>query len=301
MTHHHGLRSVTVDDLQRLDRGFHEAFRRGRSDDLEVIGYGEVSAIVAWPTPAGTAVCKRLPPIADRASLIRYEALLRDYLAALEAAGVSVVPTSIASVPQSDGSLGAYVLQPLVDEADLVTNALRQADPSRAASIFDEVFEAIESVAGTGVGLDAQLSNWAIPSGKLVYLDVTTPLLRDEAGRHRLDTALFLASLPWALRRLTERFLVDSLIDAYFSVRTVIVDLLGNLIKERHRAWIPLGIARANLRVERAITVEEVERYYRQNALMWEALLRLRRIDRAWQIKVRRRPYPFLLPGKIER
>jgi len=132
-------------------------------------------------------------------------------------------------------------------------------------------------------------------------LDVTTPLLRDEAGRHRLDTALFLASLPWALRRLTERFLVDSLIDAYFSVRTVIVDLLGNLIKERHRAWIPLGIARANLRVEQAITVEEVERYYRQNALMWEALLRLRRIDRAWQIKVRRRPYPFLLPGKIER
>jgi hypothetical protein len=34
---------------------------------------------------------------------------------------------------------------------------------------------------------------------------------------------------------------------------------------------------------------------------MWGLLQRLRRIDRSWQRRVRRRQYPFLLPGKVER
>jgi hypothetical protein len=32
-----------------------------------------------------------------------------------------------------------------------------------------------------------------------------------------------------------------------------------------------------------------------------ELLQRLRRADRWWQRTVRRRPYPFLLPGRIDR
>jgi len=301
VTHHHGLQSVVVGDLADLDRRFHDAFRRGDPGDLDVIGYGEISAIVRWPTPAGAAACKRLPPFVDGASLARYEKLLDDYLSALEDTGTSIVPTSLASVPQADGSLGGYLLQPLLDESDLLINVLRRADVSGAAAIFDRIFETIEHVVGAGIGLDAQLSNWATPAGTLVYFDVTTPLLRDERGRHRLDTEIFLASLPWALRGLAERFLVDSIVDAYFSVRTVILDLLGNLIKERHQTWIPLGIECANRRLDNPLSVSEVERYYRRNALMWEVLLRLRRVDRAWQINVRKRPYLFLLPGRIER
>jgi hypothetical protein len=34
---------------------------------------------------------------------------------------------------------------------------------------------------------------------------------------------------------------------------------------------------------------------------MWEILLRLRRADRWWQRTVRRRGYPFLLPGPVDR
>jgi hypothetical protein len=35
-----------------------------------------------------------------------------------------------------------------------------------------------------------------------------------------------------------------------------------------------------------------------QRAALWQAL---RRLDRWWKLRVRRRPYPFLLPEKIER
>ena len=51
----------------------------------------------------------------------------------------------------------------------------------------------------------------------------------------------------------------------------------------------------------RLISEEEVRRYYRSDARLWEALLRLRRLDRAWCRHVRRRTYPFLLPAKVER
>jgi hypothetical protein len=34
---------------------------------------------------------------------------------------------------------------------------------------------------------------------------------------------------------------------------------------------------------------------------MWALLQRARRVDRAWQRHVRRRPYPFLLPGPVDR
>jgi hypothetical protein len=44
-----------------------------------------------------------------------------------------------------------------------------------------------------------------------------------------------------------------------------------------------------------------VRRYYRSDARLWGVLLRIRRLDRAWQRHVRRRSYPFLLPQRIER
>jgi hypothetical protein len=34
---------------------------------------------------------------------------------------------------------------------------------------------------------------------------------------------------------------------------------------------------------------------------MYALIQRLRRLDRAWQRRVRRRPYPFLLPGPVAR
>ena len=44
-----------------------------------------------------------------------------------------------------------------------------------------------------------------------------------------------------------------------------------------------------------------MRRVYASDARLWEVLLRLRRLDRAWQRRVRRREYPFLLPGRIDR
>jgi hypothetical protein len=149
--------------------------------------------------------------------------------------------------------------------------------------------------------LDAQISNWAWVDGSIVYFDVTTPLLRDGDDEDRLDTDIFLASLPWMLRGFVDRFMVRGIIDEYFDVRITILNALANLYKERLVELLPLGLELANERLEQPLTAEEIRRYYAKDARMWEFLQRLRRADQWWQRHIRRRPYPFLLPGRVER
>jgi len=151
------------------------------------------------------------------------------------------------------------------------------------------------------VGLDGQLANWARVEGEWVYLDVTTPLLRDDGGRDRLDADVFLAMLPGILRGLVKRFLLHAITATYFDLRTVALDLLGNLHKERLAEHVAAGVDVANRRLERPLSVREVRSYYARDARLWAWLLWLRRADRWWHLRVRKRVYPFLLPGRIER
>lgn len=51
---------------------------------------------------------------------------------------------------------------------------------------------------------------------------------------------------------------------------------------------------------QQPLTEQQVHRYYRSDARLWATLLRLRRLDRAWRRRTGR-PYPFLLPRRIER
>jgi hypothetical protein len=54
----------------------------------------------------------------------------------------------------------------------------------------------------------------------------------------------------------------------------------------------------ANPALEHPLTADDVSRYFRQDKLLWALMQRLRLADRAWQRRVRRRPYPLLLPPR---
>jgi hypothetical protein len=53
--------------------------------------------------------------------------------------------------------------------------------------------------------------------------------------------------------------------------------------------------------LDRPLTGSEVRADYRSDARRWALMLGLRRLDRFWQHRVRRRTYPFLLPERIAR
>jgi hypothetical protein len=103
------------------------------------------------------------------------------------------------------------------------------------------------------------------------------------------------------LRPLVRHFLLEGILAPYFTPRSSTLDLLANLHREALGTWVPVGVELANERLDTDITVEEAGHHYRRDARLWRLLQRLRRLDRFWQRNIRRRPYPFLLPGRIPR
>ncbi|MDX1621542.1 MAG: DUF6206 family protein [Nitriliruptorales bacterium] len=167
--------------------------------------------------------------------------------------------------------------------------------------MLDEIVEVSLHAIGPHVGLDCQVSNWALVDGQVCYLDVGTPMLRDASGRDRLDIAILATSVPWVLRPLTVRVVGPQLLAPYHDPRRALLDAAGNLIRERLDRWIGPFLERANHRLDRELTAPEVHRFYRWNARTYAALQAVRKLDRAWQSRVRHRPYGFLLPEHIER
>jgi hypothetical protein len=292
--------SISTDALEGLEREVKRALETGDDTQLSVLGYGEISVVVALELGTERYACKRLPPMASRVAFEAFRALFDEYIERLEEAGTKVVPTELVGLEVPTGVV-AYFVQPRVEADLLLPRWLGAASSDDALALFAQLLDRIEAVISTEVGLDAQLSNWVLQGGEPVCLDVGTPMLRTAAGADRLDLEMHLASLPWALRGAVRRFMAKEIFDTYFDARTAVLDLLGNMHKERLERLLPAFLDLANKRFEPALSAEEVQRYYRSDALMWEALLRLRRVDRWWQRSVRGRSYPFLLPGDVAR
>ena len=293
--------TLTDDQLMALETAIEEAFASGDHSHLTVLGYGEVSSVIAWPGVDGRVACKRLPVFTDRERFEAYRRCSSEYLARLAERGVEVVTTEVRAIDKPGGQVAGYCLQPVLP-AETLGPRVFAASPARAPTLFATLLEHIVQCVSPTLGLDGQLSNWAIDaSGRPVYLDVSTPLMRDRAGREALDTDLFLSSLPFALRPLVKRFMLQGILATYYRTRSIVIDFLANLYKEKLDHLVPELLGPANAAIEPAIDADEVRRYYRDDARTWALLQRLRRLDRGWQRKVRRRPYPFILPGPIER
>ena len=200
--------SLAAADLDALDALMTRAFATGDASRLDVLGYGEMTTVVAFASGGKRYACKRLPPFATAQDADRYAAL---------------------------------------------------------------------------------------------FLDVTTPMLKDEAGRDRLDTELFLAAVPPPVRPLFRRYVVHQVIDKYHDPRGVALDLIANLIKEGQEHRIAPFLQAANRRLAQPLDQTEVRRYYEGDARVWTAWQAMRRVDRFVRTRLLRKPYPFLLPGRIER
>lgn len=290
---------VSAQKYIELDGRVEAALHGGDEAQLDILAFGEISVVLRLEAEA----CKRLPVFDSATRLARYRACFDDYVTALEGAGIRLVPSRLEVVERAKGEWVAYCVQPLLEARTLGPRWVRGAGHEDVRALFAAITQHVVDSVSPRLGLDAQLSNWAYDGERASYLDVTTPLLRDESGRNLLDAELFLAALPRLLRQPIERFVLQQITDKYHQSRGVIVDAIANLYKERLAQLIPLfiDVVNAHPGIEPAISEAEVQRYYRADARTWAALLWLRRFDRAWHRRVLRRPYPFLLPGRIER
>ncbi|MGZ4690761.1 MAG: DUF6206 family protein [Acidimicrobiia bacterium] len=290
---------ITESDLETLERNVWTALEACDTSGLRVLGYGEITLVLGWPPEAPRVACKRLPMFPDVGRAAAYGETVTDYIEALRRRDVDMITSEWRTVT-GDGDVAAYVIQPVLPVDTLVPNLLR-ADPTTGIEVVDRIISTIANTVDEEVGLDGQVANWAFVEGRLRYFDVTTPMLKDSAGRTRLDLGLLVRPLPAPVRSIVRRAVAPGIVAHFHEPRYVLVDMIGNLLKERLDGVVDQAIALANRYAEPPIDRHEVERFYRSDARTWEVLLQLRRADRWWYRHVRHHTYPFLLPGPIER
>jgi hypothetical protein len=172
---------------------------------------------------------------------------------------------------------------------------------------------------GRAIGIDGQISNWAIAGFNadnpqvnrdtgLLYFDTSTPMMKKD-GVEQLDPELFLRSAPSFLRWLIRWLFLEGVMTRYYDARLVTIDLIANFFKEQRPELVPALIEAANefyADEGRALgiaplTEKEVKSYYDEDKIIWIVFLALRRFDRWLHMYMLRRPYIYILPGNIKR
>jgi hypothetical protein len=291
---------LAEDELRQLDRTLQDALVAGEPKGLRVLGYGEVSLVFAWPTHRPRFAIKSLPTFRNRDHLESYADTLYEYVDALRGRGVNVLPTGIGAVDVEGGRVRGYLVQPMLSREN-VAHVYLSKGGGDTGWVLAQIAAHVRSVIDERVGLDTGIDNWAVVGGELLHLDVTTPWLRGPDGKDKLDVPLFMSAYPWALRGALRRWVMPGILSLFHDRRAMVLEVGGSLMEKRIDGWIPALLESANAWLESPLTEAEVRKYYAGDARTWTYMQRLRRLDRAWQRKVRRRPYQFLLPPEFQR
>jgi len=296
------MQLVSASEMQAFEQRLGAAVRRGNADEFEIIGYGEITIAVKLSTTRGDFVCKRLAPLSNRASAAGFADAIAKYVVALRACGIDVVETETHLLQAADFWV-LYCVQPMLPRGSLGPDFLRGKSATAATPYVRQIFEHIRDSVTPTLAPDGQLSNWAFVGERLRYLDVGTPFLRDEDGAQLCDFTEVVRALPRPVAALVQRFVLQGILDNYHCVRGQALDFLGNLIKEGLGDIFPPLIPHANeiFELSPGITEDEVRAHYKSDAETYALLQAARRADRWVHRNVLRKPYPYLLPPRIER
>ncbi len=279
----------------------------------KIVGYGEISAIFELEADKGT-VYKRLPLFDSESAAERYEQMYQEYCHLLETAGMflPVHRTRIVSVPGHPVTL--YIAQKKLPANNFVHNLIHQLDRESGLSLIEQVIREIVKIwevnetdkSDIKLAIDGQLSNWVKDQDndkRIFYIDTSTPIFCRE-GLEQLDPELLLKSAPGFLRWIIRLFFLKDVMTRYYVPRLVFTDLVANLYKEQKMQLIEPAIDIVNdylMDNQARLTKAEVDKYYKEDKLIWSLFLGLRRLDRFITTRVLFRRYEFILPGKIKR
>jgi hypothetical protein len=316
--------SFDSDLLERFEAELDPAHPERSAIPAVVLGYGEISTVLTIGDD-GLAY-KRMPMFSDEAEIAAYAEAFAAYRARLQDAGLRLTPGTLFPLPQASGGRRVvYLVEPRLAGHAIGNAVVRRADPAEAQRLLQAVLAELARVwrfnqqqgDAWQLGIDGQISSWVVANMaaegdlpaviELRYFDVNTPLLRRD-GVEQLNTELFLRSAPSFLRWILHWFVLEDVVNRYYDLRRVMIDLVANLIKEGRDDLVPVCLAAANrfLAGELAeadmapVDEREVRAYYREDAFIWRLYLGLRRLDRTLHRLTGRR-YPYVLLGPIWR
>jgi hypothetical protein len=305
---------VDHDLLKRFEAGLDPMSLETSRVPATLLGYGEISAIFQIDGDPGTAY-KRMPLFSDLGTAETYAAQYHEYCALLTEAGLTLPESDTHIVEVPGHPVVLYIAQrrfPPDRVAHRVIHTLERAD---FQELTDRVVREIEKVwafnrdrgPALELAIDGQISNWVLVEEEgasvLYFVDTSTPLFR-KLGLEQLNPRLLLQAAPGYLRWILEWLFLDDVMNRYYDPRKVYTDLAANLHKEQLPELIPDALRIINGlqgQAQPPLTGKELNRYYREDKIIWSVFLALRRFDRWVSTRLLRRRYEFILPGKIER
>jgi len=299
--------SIEVKHIQAFEQGLNPQYPEKSEIPATIVGYGEISSIFKIP-PYDNWVFKRLPLFSKGDEATQYVKKYLDYVVYLKEAGITL-PADDALIVKSK-KVVVYLSQKALNKTDLCQNKLHTLPQEEALKMIYNIFIEIKKIADfnqknkeIALSIDGQISNWALVVKDLVYFDTSTPLFKVK-GVEQMNHELLLNSTPRALRWLIRKFFLQEVMDRYYDLRLIYIDLIANLYKEKKSAFIDETIILANKLLGRdktQITRKEIDKYYQIDKFIWQLFLALRRLDRWLTNYIFRKQYEFILPGKIER
>jgi hypothetical protein len=320
---------ISTDFFQEFEKGFDPRFPEKSSIPVRILGYGEISTVLEILTDdMQNLACKRMPMFKSETEVQNFMVVYEEYLQILEGQiGLSLIPSQVAWIKDAESDrVILYILQEKKPSGTIGHHAIHNLSDADVLKLVTAVLRELKKVFDFNqehcgeleLGLDGQISNWAIlnfdPQNpilkdpfRLAYFDTSTPLMQ-KGGREQLDPELFLRSAPSFMVWILRLFFLEDVLTRYYDFRRVAVDLIANFYKEGRPELIPELIHEVNTLLSSyqheepftPITTKEVRGYYREDAMIWRFYLAFRKIDRSLH-RLLGRSYPYVLPEQVKR
>ena len=322
------LTPAQLDLLQEFEQGLDPREPERSRIPATVLGYGEISTVFSIDVEdlIGLAF-KRMPLFRDDVEIQAYQTAYEEYCRLLQQEASLRLPAhGFASLTSQAGRPVLYIIQHRLPSASIGNQALHLLPDEMVLYLVRRILRKLLPVwefnrrqDHVQLSLDGQISNWSIEgfdpdqpfvdsATPLLYVDTSTPLFRVD-GNDQLDAEIFLRSAPSFLAWILRLLFLEDVVNRYYDLRRVAIDLVANFQKEQRGDLIlrVLDVVNDFFRNEAAdlqiqpVAQKEIESYYREDALIWTLYLSFRRFDRFLQTRILRRDYPYILPGKIQR
>jgi len=318
---------IDIDILRKLERSIDTYNPENGEISIKILGYGEISLVFEIVGDPEQIAYKRIPIFDNEKQVKRHIWAYNEYNRILtEEVGLILPDYDVAWFKDDKDKIQFYCVQEKVmseSVGNIVIHEVSNEDINTlillAMRDMKKVWLYSKNNETINLGLDGQISNFAVigydPNNpkiqedtKLIYFDTSTPMFRKN-GIEAMDAELFLKSTPSFLRFLVKAAFLDEVVDRYYDWRLVTIDLIANFFKEQKPELIPGIISQVNnfFKEEASefnmepITFEEVEKYYKNDKMIWVIFQNARKIDRYIKTKLFKKKYDFYLPGKIKR
>ena len=318
---------IDIELLKEFERTIDTIHPETGKIPIKILGFGEISLVFEIIGDPEQLAYKRIPIFENEKQVRRHIWAYNEYCRILEKEVGLILPEhKVIWFFDEKEQIQFYSIQAKINPESVGNKVIHHVSDDEIEILVLLVLRELKKVwtlnkerIDIEVGLDGQISNFVLmnydsknptvnENSKLLYLDTSTPMLRKN-GVEAMEAELFLNSTPSFLRFLIKAFFIQEVLDRYYDLRLVIIDLLANFFKEQIPEIIPRLIKRVNqfLNEEASefeidpITYVDVQKYYKSDKMIWVIFQNARRIDRYIKTNLLKKTYDFYLPEKIKR